>query len=955
MFKRLLLTLLATLALSTAANAYDFTDGDLYYDFNENGASVTVTWGDNGYSGVVTIPESVTYNGTDYSVTTIGNDAFSGCTGLTSIEIPNSVTTIGESAFGCCTGLTSIEIPNSVTTVGYDAFYECTGLTSIEIPNSVTSIGYGAFADCSGLTSIKVEAGNSVYDSRDNCNAIIETESNTLIAGCMYTFIHNSVTSIGKYAFSGCSGFIGVDIPNSITSIGFAAFAYCTGLNSISIGNSVTSIGGCAFQGCSGLTSIEIPNSVTSIGELAFQRCTGLTSVIWNAKSCNDYSSSYNAPFNNLSGIKSFIFGEEVEKIPSYLCDGLTGLTSVTIPNSVTSIGDNSFASCSGLTSIEIPNSLKLIGNSVFSDCTGLTSVIWNAKSCNVFWSSSYYAPFNYLIGITSFIFGEEVEKIPRYLCTGLTGLTSVTIPNSVTSIGDAAFAGCSGLTSFEIPNSVTTIDYSAFYRCSGLTSISIGNSVKSIGGYAFADCSGLSSVIWNAKSCNNFGSSDAPFSNLTGITSFIFGEDVEKIPSFLCSGLTGLTSVTIPNAVTYVGYGALNNCTGLTSVIWNAKSCNDFSSLSFAPFNNLSGIKSFTFGEEVEKIPSNLCGGLTGLTSVTIPNSVTTIGESAFYRCSGLTNVSIGNSVKSIGYSAFAYCSGLTSFKVDAGNSVYDSRDNCNAIIETETNILIAGCMNTIIPNSVTSIGKYAFIDCSGLTSIEIPNSVETIGGYAFYGCTGLTSIKVEAGNSVYDSRDNCNAIIETASNTLILGCINTIIPNSVTSIGDYAFYGCTGLTSIEIPNSVTSIGYGAFADCSGLTSIEIPNSVTSIGDYAFYGCIGLDTLTSHIVQPGNVDLGGMVFYRTPQTTCKLLVPTGSLSLYQSAPQWKDFQNIIEVVFPDDKPDVNGDGKTDIDDLNIVLNAILKNSDSVNYDVSGDGKVDIDDLNQVINAILNK
>ena len=325
----------------------------------------------------------------------------------------------------------------------------------------------------------------------------------------------------------------------------------------------------------------------------------------------------------------------------------------------------------------------------------------------------------------------------------------AVTIPESVTyngntysvtSIGDYAFYGCSGLTSVVIGNSVTSIGWYAFAYCSGLTSVEIPNSVTSIGWYAFEYCSGLTSVV-------------------------------------------------IPNSVTSIGSYAFEDCSGLTSV--------------------------------------------------EIPNSVTSIGASAFSGCSGLTSVEIPNSVTSIRQLAFSGCSGLTS---------------------------------VVIPNSVTSIGECAFELCSGLTSVVIPNSVTSIEHHAFLYCDSLTSIAVAEGNPTYDSRDNCNAIIETQTNTLIVGCSETIIPNSVTSIGDYAFYFCYSLTSVEIPNSVTSIGDFAFCYCS---------SVTKLSCYAK-------------VPP---TCGLFVFYGIDQETCVLQVPESCLAAYQQADQWKEFFIIEDVL----------------------------------------------------------
>ena len=302
-------------------------------------------------------------------------------------------------------------------------------MTSITIPDSVTSIGSGAFSGCTGLTSITIP---------------------------------DSVTSIGSSAFSGCTGFTSITIPNSVTSIGSSAFSGCKGLTSVTIPDSVTSIGSSAFSGCTGLTSVTIPDSVTSIGWSAFSDCTNLETVTIpkNAK----FDSKYGGTFNNCTSLKNVIFRSGIPDYLFYKSSNLISLTSITIPDSVTSIGNSAFGYCTSLTSITIPDSVTSIGKYAFSGCKGLTSII---ISDNV--TSISYGAFSGCTGLTSITIPDSVTTIGGEAFLSCTGLTNITIPNSVTSIGSWAFNGCTDLTNITIPDSVTSIDY-AFNGCTNLT-----------------------------------------------------------------------------------------------------------------------------------------------------------------------------------------------------------------------------------------------------------------------------------------------------------------------------------------------------------------------------------------------------------------------------------------------------------------------------------------------------
>ena len=377
----------------------------------------------------------------------------------------------------------------------------------------------------------------------------------------------------------------------------------------------------------------------------------------------------------------------------------------------------------------------------------------------------------------------------------------------------------------------------------------------------------------------------------------------VTQIGALSLHGHSGLTSITIGRAVTSIGERAFYNCNGLTNIVV------DPNNPVLDSRNNCNAV--------IETSTNKL---IAGCKTTVIPNTVTSIGYMALYGFSGLTSVSIPPSVTSIAISAFGNCSDLTNMVVESGNPVYDSRNSCNAIIETASNKLISGCKATIIPNTVSTIGSCAFFDCTELPSISIPNSVTTIADHAFTRCDKLTSITIPSSvsyigedaladcdrltsiivdpeNAIFDSRDNCNAVIETATNTLISGCRTTLIPNTVTSIAKRAFLLYTGMTSIVIPNSVTSIGEEAFYGCSDLTSLTIGSSVSSIGMRAFLNCMSLTSVTNLATTPQTINSN--VFDGVNISNVDLFVLEGCEEAYRMATVWKDFRLIEEIETP--------------------------------------------------------
>ena len=514
-------------------------------------------------------------------------------------------------------------------------------------------------------------------------------------------------------------------------------------------------------------------------------------------------------------------------------------LQSIVIPNSVTSIGHSAFQDCASLQSIVIPESVTSIGNHAFKSCESLQSIA----------------------------IPNSVTSIGDSTFWGCDSLQSIVIPNSVTSIGNSAFSYCVSLQSIVIPNSVTSIGHSAFLDCASLQSIVIPKGVSSIGDSAFFGCKSLQSIVIpdNVKSIglNPFGNSGihsivshSIFFKVDGKalydqnkkmliafysndTHFVIPNSVTNIGDSAFFGCESLDSIVIPDSVTNIGDSAFFGCKSLGSIVIP----NSVTNIGNRAFRGCTYLQSIVIPDSVTSIGDNTFSYCLSLQSIVIPNSVTSIGDSTFYECSYLQSIVIPNSVKSIGNSAFSYCKSLQSI---------------------------------VIPNSVTSIGDGAFFGCESLDSIVIPDSVTNIGANPFDNSV-ISSIvshsiffKVD-GKALYDQ--NKKMLIAFYSNDT-----HFVIPDSVTSIGECAFFCCRSLQSIVIQDSVTSIGDNAFSYCESLQSIVIPDNVTKIGDLTFRACHSLQS----IVIPESVTNIGDSAFLFCDSLRAIIIPKGSRKKFE-------------------------------------------------------------------------
>ena len=826
--------------------------------------------GNNAFSGCTSLSKVQLSNG----LTKIGDSAFSGCTSLTEITVPDSVTEIGNYAFSNCKNITEITIPDSVTEIGNSAFYNCTLLSKVKLPNGLTKIGNGAFYYCENLPEITIpdsvtEIGNYAFD---RCTSLSKVQ------------LSNGLTKIGDSAFRDCKNITEITIPDSVTEIGDYAFYCCTSLSKVKLSNGLTKVGDYAFGRCENLAEITIPDGVTEIGNYAFDYCTslskvqlsnGLTKIGDSAFSgCTSLKeitvSSDNKNFSSVDGV---LFSKDMSILLAYPAGN--GRSTYTVPDSVTEIGNDAFYRCTSLSKVQLSNGLTKIGNSAFSGCINLTEITIPDSVTKI----GNYA-FRDCKSLTEITIPDSVTEIGNYAFDYCTSLSKVKLSNGLTKIGDSAFSDCKNLTEITIPDSVTEIGYDAFYYCTSLSKVKLPNSLTKIGNSAFRGCINLTDITISSDN-KNFSSVDgvlfskdmstllvypagnecstyivpdsvteigySAFYRCTSLSKVQLPNGLTKIGGSVFAYCKSLKELTIPDGVTEIGSSAFDNCTSLSKV----KLSNSLTKIGYSAFRDCENLTEITIPDSVTQIEGSAFSGCTSLSKVDLPKNLTGIYSGVFSGCTSLTEITIPDSVISIDGSAFSGCTSIAEITVSPDNKNYVSVDGVLFSRDMST-LLVYPAGNErstyTVPDGVTQIGGSTFSGCTSLTEITIPDSVISIDGSAFSGCTSIAEITVSPDNKNFSSVDG---VLFSKDMSALLAYpkgnkrSTYTVHDSVTEIGNSAFRDCKSLTEITIPDGVTEIGNSAFYNCTSLSKAQLSNGVTKIGDYAFRDCENLAEIT--------------------------------------------------------------------------------------------------------------
>ena len=782
MMKKFLIALATVAVLVLGVWAETWTDPDTGYTwtYRINGETAEI-YGRYSYgewhtaiwpkpTGAVAIP--ATLGGKP--VTSIGDDAFYDCKGLTSVTIPNSVTSINKDVFYNCTNLTSVTIPDSVSSIGESAFGNCSALTSVTIPDSVASIGQYAFSGCSALTSVMLGGGlTSIgYYAFHYCNGIKDvTVPQYVCDSALYRMfpeayqsitnvvILNSVTNIGNYAFYGCSALMSVTIPDCVTRIGDYAFYDCSALTSVTIPDGVTNVGDYAFGYCDALTNIVIPDKVTNIGNGTFCGCSGLASVT--------------IP-NGVTNIGASAF---------YYC---SALTSATIPDSVTSIGSETFWLCRNLKVFPIPPVLTEIGAAAFYGCTGLAD------------DNGFV-----VVKETVFAYNDErereiripegVRRISQRAFQHSVGIRSVSIPDTVQTVEAYAFAWCTNLASVTVSGTNTTVAASAFSGCDAVESVSLPLNIVNSGlAQIFPDAyAGIGEV--DVTEGGETGLASGVFAGCTMLRSVSLPEETTEIGDGAFRGCTNLTEVTIPAAVTNIGESVFLGCSSLTNVSMSEA----VASIGSRSFSACTALETLSFPANIETLGTRLFEGDTNLVSVLLPERLQQISDDLFNGCEAITTAALPSGIKGIGARAFRNCRNLASVTV---------------------------------PDGVKTIGLLAFSGCTNLVSVTVPGSVEQIGGNAFLECGKIETAIVPA---VAVS----GPIAGTFPDSWQTSLREVVVAEGADEIAANAFANCKKLQRVTLPASVTFLGDNAFNMCSALAEVHFLGDAPSVPEILYQG----------------------------------------------------------------------------------------------------------------------
>ncbi len=748
------------------------------------------------WSGVTSLPDFAFLDSPMTSIalpdtlTAIGRNAFSGCTALTNVffegtaaqwnavtiaegneSLTNQRIIIGSGMWGDLSwkldtaGLLTVDGSGPMNDFSFnvqnypsDAWLaHNTEITAVILSDGITSIGTAAFVDCGSLTDVTIPA---------------------------------SVSAIGSNAFMKCGALTGVTIPSGVTRLRDSVFAECTSLTSVSIPDSVTSIENRAFDSCGSLTSLRIPDGLTSVVISAFYSCdiklyASLDSSAAKALSKTGYAFY---PIGETYGLQYVYTGNTITGLALAATD--KAITSFTIPQTVTAIGDRAFSGCTGLTSISIPDNVTAIGKDAFFGCTGLTNV-----------------------SIT-----DNVTSIGSSAFCGCAALTGITLPENLTAIGDNAFNGCAALTGVSIPSGVSVISDGLFSGCASLETVSLPAGITAIGDNAFNQCGALTDVYysgylagWNAITMGNNNE------NLTNATLHCTVDSGMWGSLFWKLDTTGLLTIT--------GNGPMNDLSSnnawlaYKTDIMTVEIADGITSIGSSAFENCSNMTSVNIPDTVAGIGDYAFDSCSVLGNILLPEHLSSIGNYTFYWCSGMTEFMLPDNITSIGPFAFLSCRATRFANLGSVTSKTLSKNGWsfkpvgqNYFLRYEfTEDEITGlafvsadvdATSVIIPQGVTSIDSSAFQNRTSLTEVTMPVGVTSIGNNAFYGCSSLTSIS---------------------------------IPDGVISIGNNAFHSCENLVNVSLPNSLTSIGESAFYACGSLNAITIPDSVTMVGNNAF------------------------------------------------------------------------------------------------------------------------